>query len=219
MRYAIATGRAERDPAADLRGALMPHVKKHRPALTTPEKVGRLMHAIYNYQGSLVVRSALQIMALTFCRTTEIRCAEWREFDFEDNIWRIPAERMKMRRDHLVPLSKNRRLAVLEKPRAYSGGNQYVFPSYRSESIPFGKTALSAGPYAAWVLKKMKRVRMVFALWHPLCSMNSATTGTGLSASLPTSPDGTDTRDLQPGRIPAGTHAVCFRNGPTIWTA
>ena len=66
MRYAIATGRAERDPAADLRGALMPHVKKHRPALTTPEKVGRLMHAIYNYQGSLVVRSALLIMALTF---------------------------------------------------------------------------------------------------------------------------------------------------------
>ena len=142
MRYAIATGRAERDPAADLRGALMPHVKKHRPALTTPEKVGRLMHAIYNYQGSLVVRSALQIMALTFCRTTEIRCAEWQEFDFEDNIWRIPAERMKMRRDHLVPLSRQT-LTVLEKLRAYSGGNQYVFPSYRSETIPFGKTALS----------------------------------------------------------------------------
>ena len=141
MRYAIATGRAERDPAADLRGALMPHVKKHRPALTTPEKVGRLMHAIYNYQGSLVVRSALQIMALTFCRTTEIRCAEWQEFDFEDNIWRIPAERMKMRRDHLVPLSRQA-LAVLEKLRAYSGGNQYVFPSYRSETIPFGRTAL-----------------------------------------------------------------------------
>lgn len=141
MRYAIATGRAERDPAADLRGALSPHVKKHRPALTAPESVGNLMHAIYNYQGSLVVRSALKMMAFTFCRSTEIREAEWREFDFEDNIWRIPAERMKMKRDHLVPLSRQV-LAVLEKLRAYSGKGQYVFPSYRSETVPFGKTAL-----------------------------------------------------------------------------
>lgn len=141
MRYAIATGRAERDPAADLRGALAPHVKKHRPALTAPESVGRLMHAIHNYQGSLVVRSALQLLALTFCRSVEIRGAEWREFDFEDNIWRVPAERMKMKRDHLVPLS-GQAIAVLEKLRAYSGKGQYVFPSYRSETVPFGKTAL-----------------------------------------------------------------------------
>jgi integrase len=141
MRYAIATGRAERDPAADLRGALTPNVKKHRPALTTPESVGSLMHAIYNYQGSLVVRSALQIMAFTFCRSTEIRQAEWREFDFDDNLWRIPAARMKMKRDHLVPLSRQA-LVVLEKLRPYSGGGQFVFPSYGSETVPFGKTAL-----------------------------------------------------------------------------
>jgi len=141
MRYAIVTGRAERDPAADLRGALSPHVKKHRPALTAPEAVGNLMHCIYNYQGSLVVRSALQMLALTFCRSTEIREAEWREFDFEDKLWRIPAERMKMKRDHLVPLSRQA-LAALEKLRAYSGKGQYVFPSYRSEVVPFGKTAL-----------------------------------------------------------------------------
>jgi len=141
MRYAIATGRAERDPAADLRGALSPYVKKHRPALTAPESVGNLMYAIYNYQGSLVVRSALQLMAFTFCRSTEIREAEWREFDFDDNLWRIPAGRMKMKRDHLVPLSKQT-LAVLEKLRPYSGNGQYVFPSYRSEAVPFGKTAL-----------------------------------------------------------------------------
>ena len=141
MRYAIATGRAERDPAADLRGALTPHVKKHRPALTAPESVGRLMHAIYNYQGSLVVKSALQLMAFTFCRTGEIRFAEWKEFDFEDKLWRIPGERMKMNRDHLVPLSKQA-IAVLEKLRAYSGSGQYVFPSYTSELKPFGGTAL-----------------------------------------------------------------------------
>ena len=141
MRYAIVTGRAERDPAADLRGALSPHVKKHRPALTAPEAVGNLMHAIYHYQGSLVVRSALQMLAFTFCRSTEIRDAEWKEFDFEDKLWRIPAERMKMKRDHLVPLS-GQAIAVLEKLRTYSGKGQYVFPSYRSEAVPFGKTAL-----------------------------------------------------------------------------
>ena len=141
MRYAIATGRAEREPAADLRGALAPHLKKHRPALTAPESVGNLMHAIHNYQGSLVVRSALQLLALTFCRSTEIRKAEWREFDFEENIWRIPGDRMKMKRDHLVPLSRQA-LAVLGKLRAYSGGGQYVFPSYRTETKPFGDTAL-----------------------------------------------------------------------------
>lgn len=141
MRYAIATGRAERDPAADLRGALAPHLKKHRPALTAPESVGNLMHSIYNYQGSLVVRSALQLLALTFCRSVEIREAEWKEFDFDDKLWRIPAERMKMKRDHLVPLSRQA-IAVLEKLRTYSGKGQYVFPSYRSEAVPFGKTAL-----------------------------------------------------------------------------
>lgn len=141
MRYAIATGRAERDPTADLRGALTPNRKKHRPALTAPEAVGNLMHAIYNYQGSLVVRSALQLLAFTFCRSTEIRNAEWKEFDFEDKLWRIPAERMKMKRDHLVPLSKQA-IAVLEKLRMYSGKGQYVFPCYRSEAVPFGKTAL-----------------------------------------------------------------------------
>jgi integrase len=141
MRYAIATGRAERDPAADLRGALAPNIKKHRPALTAPDAVGNLMHAIYNYQGSLVLRSALQLLALTFCRSIEIREAEWKEFDFEDKLWRIPAERMKMKRDHLVPLSKQM-LAVLEKLRTYSGGGQYVFPSYQSETKPFGRTAL-----------------------------------------------------------------------------
>jgi integrase len=141
FRYAIATGRAERDPAADLRGALAPNLKKHRPALTEPQAVGRLMHAVYNYQGSLSVRSALQLMALTFCRTNEIRFAEWREFDFADRLWRIPAERMKMKRDHLVPLS-NQAVAVLEKLRPYSGKDQYVFPGYRSETVPFGNTAL-----------------------------------------------------------------------------
>jgi integrase len=106
FRYAIATGRADRDPAADLRGALAPRVRRNLPSQTTPEAVGNLLIALDNYPGTLVVRSALRIMALTFCRTGELRGAEWREIDFDDALWRIPAERMKMSRDHLIPLSR-----------------------------------------------------------------------------------------------------------------
>ena len=141
MRYAVITGRAEHNPAADLRGALAPYIKKHRPALTTPERVGRLMYAIYHYTGSMVIKSALKIMALTFCRTGEIRFARWNEFDFENKIWRIPGERMKMRKDHLVPLSRQT-INVLEQLREYSGDGVFVFPSYYDESKPFGKSVL-----------------------------------------------------------------------------
>ncbi len=142
MRYAVITGRAEKNPAADLRDVLSPHIKKHRPALTTPERVGRLMYSIYHYQGSFVLKSALKIMAFTFCRTSEIRFAKWREFDFDDKIWRIPGERMKMRKDHLVPLSRQV-IFILEQLREYSGNCPYVFPSYNDESKPFGKSVLS----------------------------------------------------------------------------
>lgn len=84
FRYAIATGRAERDPAADLKGALAPRIRRNLPSQTTPEAVGNLLIALDNYPGTLVVRSALQLMALTFCRTGELRNAEWREIDPAD---------------------------------------------------------------------------------------------------------------------------------------
>lgn len=141
FRYAIATGRAERDPAADLNGALAPRVRRNLPSQTTPEAVGHLMIAIDNYPGTFVVRSALQLMALTFCRTGELRNAEWREIDLEDGLWRIPAERMKMSRDHLIPLSRQS-VAILRKLQAYSGKDVYVFPNYKTEKRSMSKSAL-----------------------------------------------------------------------------
>ena len=143
FRYAIASGRAERDPAADLKGALQRRVRKSHAALTAPEAVGDLMNAIDNYPGSLVVRSALQLMALTFCRSGEIRRAEWKEIDFADALWRIPAEKMKMSRDHIVPLC-TQAIVILERIHKYSGNDQYVFPSYNSEKKVMGKETLRA---------------------------------------------------------------------------
>ena len=141
FRYAIATGRAERDPAADLRGALAPRIRRHLPSQTTPEAVGNLLIALDNYPGSMVVRNALQLMALTFCRTGELRNAEWREIDFDDALWRIPAERMKMSRDHLIPLSRQA-IAILKKMHNYSGNDLYVFPNYKTEKRSMSKSAL-----------------------------------------------------------------------------
>jgi integrase len=131
FRYAVMTGRAERDPAADIRGAIAAHAAKNRAAITEPEKVGALLLAIDNYSGAFAVRCALSFMALTFCRSVEILHAEWPEFDFADKLWRIPAAKMKMSRDHLVPLSPQA-IVVLEEMRLYSGTGQFVFPGIRA---------------------------------------------------------------------------------------
>jgi len=134
FRYAVITGRAERDPAADIRGVLTPRVIKSRAAITDPAEVGKLLVAMDKYTGSLAVRNALRLICLTFCRTSEIRQAEWTEFDFEDSLWRIPAAKMKMSRDHIVPLSKQA-VAVLEEMRPFSGDGQYVFPGRKRNSL------------------------------------------------------------------------------------
>ena len=104
--YAIATGRATRDPAADLRGALQPAKGGHFAAMTEPNAVGALMRAMDDYQGSVITCCALRMAPLVFVRPGELRKAEWKEIDFEKAEWNIPAERMKMKEAHLVPLSK-----------------------------------------------------------------------------------------------------------------
>ena len=106
FRYAIATGRVERDVSADLRGALPPARSTNFATITTPREIGQLLRAIDEYQGGLIVRSALQLAPLFFVRPGELRKAKWEEFDFARNEWRIPAERMKMRQAHIVPLAK-----------------------------------------------------------------------------------------------------------------
>ena len=106
FRYAVATGRAERDPTADLRGALQPYKVEHRAALIDPGKIVQLVRAMNDFDGTPVVRSALWFSAYTFARPGEIRKAEWTEIDLEAAEWRIPAEKMKMSRPHIVPLAR-----------------------------------------------------------------------------------------------------------------
>lgn len=104
FRYAIATGRALRDPAADLRGALPSVRSRHFPAITDPKAIGALLRDLDGYQGTFITRCALQLAPLLFVRPGELRQAEWAEFDLEAAEWRIPAPRMKMRQEHRVPL-------------------------------------------------------------------------------------------------------------------
>lgn len=133
FRYAIATGRAERDPAQDLRGALAPTKVTHYASITEPKDIGHLLRHIDAYTGYHAVRIALQIAPYVFVRPTELRCAEWAEFDLESDAptWTIPAKRMKMDRDHLVPLSRQV-VELLQALHPYTGHSPYLFPSPRT---------------------------------------------------------------------------------------
>ena len=105
-RYAVITGRAKQNPVTDLHGAIRPKSVTHRAAITEPKKVARLLRNIDGYEGYFPIVCALKLGPLVFVRPTELRAAEWTEFDFETNEWRIPATRMKMKQMHIVPLSK-----------------------------------------------------------------------------------------------------------------
>lgn len=143
FRYAIATGRAKRDIAADLRGALTTQKKKHLPAITEPAKVAELMRAIDAFEGSLIVRCALRLAPLVFVRPGELRKAEWAEIDLETGLWNIPAEKMKMREPHIVPLS-SQAVAILKEIQPLTGSGKYVFPCTRSTAKPMSDMALIA---------------------------------------------------------------------------
>ena len=103
FRYAVATGRAERDPSGDLKGALPQPPENHHAAITDPKEVGPLLRAIDAYTGHFVVKCALRLAPLFFVRPGELRNAEWSEIDFEERVWNIPAHKMKTRQAHLVP--------------------------------------------------------------------------------------------------------------------
>jgi integrase len=135
FRYAIATGRAERNPAADLRGALSPVVVKHRASITDSRKVGQLLRDITAYDGLYITRCALRFAPLVFVRPGEKRRAEWSDFDLEKREWRIPAERMKMKEPHIVPLSRQA-IAILTELQALTGAGRYLFPGARSVGRP-----------------------------------------------------------------------------------
>ena len=143
FRYAVATGRAERDPAADLRGALSPVQTINRAAITEPKKVGELLRAIDGYQGGFVVKCALRLAPLFFVRPGELRHAEWEEVSFENAEWNIPAGKMKMKEPHLVPLSKQA-IEILKELKEYTGASRYVFPSGRTFDRPMSDNAILA---------------------------------------------------------------------------
>jgi integrase len=143
FRYAIATGRARRDLSADLRGALPPVKEKHHAALTKPADVAALLRSISGYEGSFVVRCALRLAPLVFVRPGEMRKAEWAEFNLDEGMWRIAEGRMKMRTEHLVPLSRQA-VEVLRELHPLAGTGRYVFPSARTAARPMSENAITA---------------------------------------------------------------------------
>ena len=144
FRYAIATGRVDRDPSADLKGALAPVVATHRASITDPGEIGALLRAIDSYQGTFVARCALQLAPMLFVRPGELRQAEWSEFDMEADEWRIAGAKMKMKATHIVPLARQA-VAVLRELYPLTGSGRYVFPSVRTADRPMSEnTVLSA---------------------------------------------------------------------------
>ena len=154
FRYAVATGRAERDPSADLRGALTPVKTINRAAITEPIKVGELLRAIACYKGSFVVQSALKFAPLTFVRPGELRHAEWAEIDFEKAEWNIPAHKMKMKQAHLVPLSRQA-IEILIELKKLTGAGRYVFPGRTSERPMSDNAILAALRYMGFEKSEM----------------------------------------------------------------
>lgn len=143
LAYAVATGRALRNVAVDLRGAIAPPKKRHFASIHEPKEIGALLRAIDGYQGSAITRCALKLAPLTFVRPGELRHAEWVEIDLETAEWRIPAARMKMREKHIVPLSRQAIEALLEL-HPLTGAGCYVFPGERSRTRPMSENTVLA---------------------------------------------------------------------------
>jgi integrase len=143
FRYAIATGRATRDIALDLRGALTTPKVTHRAAITDPKEVGALLRAIEGYSGQPTTRLALQLSALLFVRPGELRLARWKEIDFEKAVWTVPAETMKMKRPHRVPLSRQA-IVIFRELHGMTGQGEYVFPAVNSFRRPMSNNTLNA---------------------------------------------------------------------------
>ena len=143
FRYAIATGRAENDPTFALRGALTTPTTKHRAAIVEAVQFGGLLRAIDDYEGTPEAVAALQLLALTFVRPGELRKAVWSEFDLEAGLWIIPAERMKMKRAHRVPLAPQA-IAVLRRLHSIMGQGSLLFPSVRSSERCMSENTLNA---------------------------------------------------------------------------
>jgi len=143
LRYAIATGRAERDVSANLRGALVPAVTKNHAAITDPAAIGQLLRAIDGYRGQPATHAALKLAPLVFVRPGELRHAEWSEINLDAGEWRIPAPRMKMRELHIVPLA-TQAVAIIRGMLPLTGRSRFVFPSLRTNDRPLSENTINA---------------------------------------------------------------------------
>lgn len=139
--YAIVTGRLDRDLTIGLKKELSPVQKSNRASITDPEQVAQLLKAMDGYNGFNVTKLALQLAPLVFVRPGELRKAKWSEIDFENAEWNIPAERMKMREPHLVPLSRQA-ITILKELHLITGNGQYIFPSIRTKTRPMSDNTI-----------------------------------------------------------------------------
>jgi integrase len=150
FRYAVSIEKAERDPTINLTDSLQPVIERHYAAVTEPVDVAGLLKAIDGYKGTFTVKSAMQLAPLVFVRPGELRKAEWTEFNLEEALWTIPAERMKMRKSsfdtkksHVVPLSFQA-VKILKELYLFTGNGRFVFPSARSADRPMSNNAVLA---------------------------------------------------------------------------
>lgn len=142
FRYAVQTGRAKSDPASVLRGALISPKPKHYAAILDEAELGKFLRAVENYRGQPVTKLALRILPHVFLRPGELRLAKWDEIDFEDRVWKVPAERTKLRREHAVPLSRQT-LSLLSELRTLSGPTGYMFPAFHTRRRPLSENTLN----------------------------------------------------------------------------
>jgi len=140
--FSVAAGYCENNPAGNLNQALKECRPKSFPAITEPEKIRELLLAIDSFSGSFIVRQALRLAPLVFVRPGELRKAEWTEIDLERALWTIPAEKMKKKRPHLVPLSRQA-VEILKELQPLAGHGKYVFPSVRTNERPMSENTLN----------------------------------------------------------------------------
>ena len=153
FRYAVATGSADRDVTQDLKGALTTAAPAHFAAITEPKQAGALMRAIFSYTGHPQVIAALKLSPLVFVRPGELRCAEWAELDLDAAEWRIPGIKMKMKADHLVPLSRQA-VEILQGMKPLTGHRRYVFSSIgRSVDRPMSDCTINAALHGMGISK------------------------------------------------------------------
>ncbi|MDF0544425.1 tyrosine-type recombinase/integrase [Sphingobium sp. H39-3-25] len=144
FRYAVATARLKSDPTRDLKGALTSPTVTHYGAVIDPAGVGELLRSIDGYEGQPITKLAMQLAPHVFVRPGELRHAEWSEIDLEGALWTIPAGKTKMRKEHVVPLSRQA-IAILKDVQPLTGPSGYVFPSVRTRRRPMSDNTINAG--------------------------------------------------------------------------